>query len=492
MLAQYWYYQIWSNRLKRMLLGQTLKFAISFDKDNLYLEFDSGVLWCRFVQQELWLQWLEDVPSRNAKKKNGQVQFKELHQHRVQSIECLSFDRFVELRFDSGLILGLKGFGRQSNVLLSNNGEVSSMFRLSCKGDWDFSWPDTTSSSHLPAGNVEDWREFLTKRKSPDCVYSSFPWSEVNNGDLLLVMDWLNQLSDAEIDKEVNLVFDDWKHWSLPNTTLELARKLMFDREKAQRIQQLQQRIRQLQALVNKSTNRLKELESRRSYKELGDLILAHAHHLKPGISSARVPDFYTGEQLRVKLDPELNAADNAKRYYKKAQNQPLEMQERSLQLKRSEQSLRQLHLELKDWEKASDFKDIKGLRSSKRKESQAGNAEVQARPFKVQDWNGYQIWMGKSAKSNDELLRASSKNDLWFHAKGVTGSHVLIRRSGQEFSSAVIEFAAQLAAIHSKAKHQGFVPVQMAPRKFVSKPKGAEPGEVLVQREQVIDVYLS
>ena len=66
-----------------MLLGQSLLYAISFDKDNLYLEFESGVLWCRFVQQELWFQWLVDVPSRNAKKKNGQVQFKELHGNRV-------------------------------------------------------------------------------------------------------------------------------------------------------------------------------------------------------------------------------------------------------------------------------------------------------------------------------------------------------------------------------------------------------------------------
>ena len=473
-----------------MLLGQSLLFAISFDKDNLYLEFESGVLWCRFVQQELWFQWLEDVPSRNAKKKNGQVQFKELHGKLVESIQCLAFDRFLEIRFDSGLSLGFKGFGRQSNILLNDKGEVSSMFRLSCKGDWDFSWPDAASLDHLPTGNEESWQDFLQKRRSPESINNTFPFEAVSKGDLSSIFNWLNRLSDAHIDEEIALILDVWDHWQLPEETLNWARNLMFEREKAQRMAQLQQRIRQLQALVNKSKNRLEELENRRSYRELGDLILAHAHHLKQGISSARVPDFYTGEQLRIKLDPELNAADNAKRYYKKAQNQPLEMQERRLQIGRSEESLVQCKRELEQWEKALAFKDIKGLRP-KRNEPFAA-AEANNRPFKVLDWEGYQIWMGKSSKSNDELLRASSKNDLWFHAKGVTGSHVLIRRTGQEFNTAVIEHAAHLAALHSKAKHQGFVPVQMALRKFVIKPKGAAPGEVLVQKEQVVDVYLN
>jgi predicted ribosome quality control (RQC) complex YloA/Tae2 family protein len=490
MLAHYWYYQIWSNRLKRMLVGQTLLFAISFDKDNLYLEFESGVLWCRFVQQELWFQWLEDVPSRNAKKKNGQVQFKELHGKGVASIECLAFDRFMEIRFDSDLILGFKGFGRQSNVLLNEKGEVSSIFRLSCKGDWDFSWPDTDSFDHLPSGNAESWQDFLQKRRSPANAKNTFPFEAASQADLPSIINWLNRLSDAQIEEEIELSVDSWDQWHLPEQTLNWARKLMFEREKVQRLSQLQQRIRQLQALVIKSKNRLEELENRRSYRELGDLILAHAHHLKQGISSARIPDFYTGEQLRIKLDPELNAADNAKRYYKKAQNQPLEMQERRLQISRSEESLAHCKRELEQWEMAVDFKDIKGLRSKRNEPSAA--AEANNRPFKVLDWQGYQIWMGKSSKSNDELLRASSKNDLWFHAKGVTGSHVLIRRTGQDFSSAVIEHAAHLAALHSKAKHQGFVPVQMALRKFVIKPKGAAPGEVLVQKEQVVDVYLN
>lgn len=491
MLAHYWYYQIWSNRLKRLLLGQTMVFAISFDKDNLYLEFECGVLWCRFVQQELWLQWLEEMPSRNAQKKSGQVQFKELHQQRVQSIECLAFDRFIEIRFDSGFVLGLKGFGRQSNVLMQYQGEVTSMFRLSCKGDWDFTWSDASSLSHLPTANSGDWKTFFEKRRVPASVQESFPWKSANGPDQEGVLNWLSRLSDARIDKQVELLLDSWSTWELPTLSLEWARKIQFDQLKSQRLLELQQRIRQMEALVCKSSRRLEELETRRSYRELGDLILAHAHHLKKGISSARIPDFYTGEQLRIKLDPELNAADNAKRYYKKAQNQPLEMQERRLQMERAQQALNQCMVERSQWELAVDFKDVKGLRGSKQKQKATG-PETLNRPFKVLDWNGYQIWMGKSAKSNDEVLRASSKNDLWFHAKGVSGSHVLIRRTGQDFNAAVIEHAARLAAEHSKARHQGFVPVQMALRKFVTKPKGADPGEVLVQREQVLDVYLN
>jgi predicted ribosome quality control (RQC) complex YloA/Tae2 family protein len=85
-----------------------------------------------------------------------------------------------------------------------------------------------------------------------------------------------------------------------------------------------------------------------------------------------------------------------------------------------------------------------------------------------------------------------SQKNDLWLHAKDVTGSHVIIKKKGAEFPQAVIQFAANLAAKNSKAKTQQVVSVIAVPRKFVSKPKNAAVGEVSLQKETVIDAYIN
>jgi predicted ribosome quality control (RQC) complex YloA/Tae2 family protein len=108
-----------------------------------------------------------------------------------------------------------------------------------------------------------------------------------------------------------------------------------------------------------------------------------------------------------------------------------------------------------------------------------------------LHEFQGYQIWVGKNNKSNDQMLKMSQKNDLWLHAKDVAGSHVIIKKKGAQFPQAIIQYAATLAAKNSKAKTQQVVPVIVVARKFVSKPKNAAPGEVSLQKEEIVDAFI-
>jgi predicted ribosome quality control (RQC) complex YloA/Tae2 family protein len=96
---------------------------------------------------------------------------------------------------------------------------------------------------------------------------------------------------------------------------------------------------------------------------------------------------------------------------------------------------------------------------------------------------------VGKNAKNNDELtLKFAHKDDLWLHAKGVSGSHVIIKHKAQlAFPASVIEYAAQIAAHYSSAAGSSLVPVIYTPKKFVRKPKGANPGQVSVEKEELL-----
>jgi predicted ribosome quality control (RQC) complex YloA/Tae2 family protein len=109
--------------------------------------------------------------------------------------------------------------------------------------------------------------------------------------------------------------------------------------------------------------------------------------------------------------------------------------------------------------------------------------------PFRRMNIDGYDIWIGKNAAGNDELLRASHKEDVWFHARGVSGSHVIIRmnRSAGFPSAEVLEKVASMAAWLSKARTTALAPVIYAKRKHVRKPKGSAPGLALVDREKVL-----
>jgi predicted ribosome quality control (RQC) complex YloA/Tae2 family protein len=111
-----------------------------------------------------------------------------------------------------------------------------------------------------------------------------------------------------------------------------------------------------------------------------------------------------------------------------------------------------------------------------------AGGARVPgARRYLSSD--GYEILVGRAARDNDQLtFKVARSNDLWLHAADYPGSHVIVRNRGgrdAEIPQRTVHEAAQLAAHFSHAKHDAKVAVNYAPRKFISKPKGAAPGLV-------------
>jgi predicted ribosome quality control (RQC) complex YloA/Tae2 family protein len=104
---------------------------------------------------------------------------------------------------------------------------------------------------------------------------------------------------------------------------------------------------------------------------------------------------------------------------------------------------------------------------------------------------DGFQVYAGKTDEDNDLLsLKTAGANDLWFHAHGLPGSHVILcHPDGDKPDNTTIKAAAAIAAWHSKARNAGTVPVSCTEAKHVSKPRGARPGSVSIKREKTIKV---
>lgn len=105
---------------------------------------------------------------------------------------------------------------------------------------------------------------------------------------------------------------------------------------------------------------------------------------------------------------------------------------------------------------------------------------------------DGMIVLVGRSARDNDLLsLRLASPRDFWFHAAGVSGSHVVVRnpQSLDRLPRETQRFAAALAAGHSKARRGGQVAVHMARVKDVKKPRGLAPGKVTLSRFKNVHV---
>lgn len=273
---------------------------------------------------------------------------------------------------------------------------------------------------------------------------------------------------------------------------LALARRAL-EAERRQLRQLLTRRADEASTSAHLASQRLHALAHEAGYRHRADLIMAHLHAIAPGATQVEVIDFYTNEPVVLKLKPLEKPQRTAENLYRKAKNQQIE--ERQLQARiagREAEALQALEL-LEELDTQPGLAELRGLRTWRKLHAldptpAAGKAPTEL-PFKVFEDQGFTILVGRNAQNNDLLTQKyAHKDDLWLHAKDVSGSHVVIRhRAGQPVPEPVVEHAAQLAGWYSRRQHDSLCPVTVTPKKFVRKPKGSLPGQVLVERERVV-----
>jgi predicted ribosome quality control (RQC) complex YloA/Tae2 family protein len=111
-------------------------------------------------------------------------------------------------------------------------------------------------------------------------------------------------------------------------------------------------------------------------------------------------------------------------------------------------------------------------------------------RIFKLE--GGFEVWVGKDSASNDMLsIKYTKQNDLWFHVRGSSGSHTVLKAPEEvtDYPKEIIKIAAAIAAYYSKSKNAKNVPVAYTEAKNVQKYKGAKSGSVVIKGEKIVKV---
>ncbi len=228
--------------------------------------------------------------------------------------------------------------------------------------------------------------------------------------------------------------------------------------------------------------------------RERGTLILSRLHAIEPGSDSVTLTGF-DGAPVTIALDPKRSAQDAANRLFHQARR--LERGARRVTEKIKEARDRIAHLA--DLETrigqgedpriagalyARAEPDAKGTRHSKR-------AEPSLPYTSYLSSGGIEIRVGRGAAHNDELtFHYARPNDVWLHARHASGAHVVLRWPRPERPPrSDLEEAATLAAIHSKGRDSGVVPVDWTRRKWVRKPRGAPRGAVSLERVETVFV---
>ena len=255
--------------------------------------------------------------------------------------------------------------------------------------------------------------------------------------------------------------------------------------------------------------------EKSEHYRRQAETLAAHLHEVRQGQDRLEVPDLRDGEPRDIALDPAQSPAANLDAWFRKARKAEKGreiIRERLDEARREAEKLDRAADRLEDITRSHDGEDeelLDGLadlldwhdqhadllptRGGQATPTGRHGPDQPARPFRrylIDDT--FEVWVGRNNKENDELThRASHSRDLWLHAQGVSGSHVILRTAGkpEAVPRSVLAKAAALAALNSKARHSSLVPVIYTERRYVRKPRKSPPGLATCLRDQSLFV---
>lgn len=451
------------------------------------------------------------------KKSNTISFFEEIYGLKIIDVLLADTDRILSIAFEGDFTLTFKVFSNNANVILTKKEKIVESFKGHSIDD-----VEVPNEKEIVLFD-EISKDHSTKQK----ITSLNPLIPRNNLDELISTNNLDTLSDSSLTEFVKTISNQvnkeptWRLLKNGNTAIideqylssitarkfDTVNDLIAYRFKSyshtQRLRQQKSGLlknfkRQLKR-INSGLRNLeradKSIDRAELYEKYGHLLMANGHLTSQHKEVIEVDDLYdSGKIISIPLDEKLTIIENAERYYDKSKNSLRsfeEAQNRVPILERRKQRLEDLTSELNEifslrelteWKKlhAQELIELDIVTNSKMKDENA--------PFHSLTVEQYPVWIGKNAKSNDKLVQMAHKEDVWLHARGVSGSHALIRMGNSKNMppKSVLLKVAAYAAYNSKAKGAQLVPVIIAKSKYIRKPKGAAPGAVLVEKEEV------
>ncbi len=525
-----------------VLRGARLADAWTQNPGELSLAFDGGAGASTVrVHCEGALPLLFRTGGHGRARRNTAAVFEEAHGRTVAGVRTAERDRFVFFDFEDRTALQLRLFGPQPNAFLVDGAERVAEAFLS-----DAEWRGEPAPAPSPAPAVETFEAFAARWRTNRKTLGQAVASAVPLLDRALAAEATRRADldpdappDAE-DTEQRRLFDAARgliaeldeprphlYWrggvaealslvpvteppetwrgeafeTVDGAVSVWARRRLAQRAFTARYRPLEARLRKEATRLTRSAERMLEELSRPSraerYERFGHLLMAQATGEPAGRDGILLPDLLgDGEPVSVPLDASLTGVENAERFYNKARRTraarahaesrweaaQADAERAASLLARLEAVERLPELEALLCEEADALQRILG--------GAAGGEE--ALPYHRFEVRGWEVRVGKNARSNRALTtRHAGPHDLWLHARGVPGSHVVIRRPSRTVAvpAPVVEAAARLAAHFSKAKTQPLAPVTVTERKYVRPVKGGPPGLVRVDREEVVMV---
>ena len=265
---------------------------------------------------------------------------------------------------------------------------------------------------------------------------------------------------------------------------------------------------RHLSTLLERTSKKLQlqlrqqeDTAKREKYRLYGELLHTYGYQIPAGAKSAQVTNYYDDSEITIPLDDTLSAIDNAKKYFDRYSKLKRTDEALQTQIRETKESLAHLQSIESSLNFAESEEDLDSIRDElaaygylkARGGRKKNKMQKKSRPLHYVDANGFHIYVGKNNYQNDELtFRFATGSDWWFHAKGIPGSHVIVRSENRELPDDTYETAAAVAAYYSNGRDSEKVDVDYLQKKNVKKPNSAVPGFVIYHTNYSMTIHPS
>jgi predicted ribosome quality control (RQC) complex YloA/Tae2 family protein len=508
-----------TEELKAKCLGAKFQFSISPHKDvwDSYFEHENDSFCVRFSAHSAETALFPDK-YRPPKKSNITHFFSELENDVISNVTLANNDRFISFHFHSGYTLLFRLFGNHPNVFLTQSGLIIDSFKN----------PDDNKGQDEPqprgAPKPKELKESMSAKQVILATDMKFPRHlikpvidhyQLDKASPQTCRDITHKVTESILNRPEFRVASSGNiclppHDVLPvsaikqtSTVSEAIRYVYYKTSQQRRLSSkkssvepaLEKQINKLSSIIEQLKQADKGFDRAEKYEQFGHILMAHAHEkLDPGKDEVEFENFYAqNEKVVIPVKPNRSIAENAQNYYDKSADTIKNIEESKRRLKEAEQELKKVENLKKSFENIEKVYEFDEWFNEHEEELKATGVLSKASdsvslPYRSASIDGYEIWIGKNAKSNDQLTSDAHKEDVWLHARGVGGSHVVIRMNNQKEMPPknVILRAASIAAWNSKARGSGLAPVIVTKRKYITKPKGAPAGTVRVMKEHV------
>lgn len=530
MYKNYFFLNRHTSDLNNLLKGFALTEAFSQEKEIIVLVFssvDEKKYLLISVNQNTTYCLLRDEYSRA--RKNSISFFQRYLPAKLDNIEIAADDRVIRFSFrDFRLYYFIRG--KDTNFILIDNSGACEPFKkiqplLKEQLQSYFSGLLYSYYFHLPVfeKNIAVPADEYLRKNKPYIGKELLLEAKsrcTDTDDSQEILDRLSEVIEDIRDKNIAVLFDSerQKHMlaiegfrtispenlRLFSTYNEALNDYLSGKYKTENIRHLRDQInKKLNSVLEKTSQKLNEVEAgiarpsrEEQFRQTAGLLLANIHLLKKGMKEIEIESFYENAgKVKIILNDTLDAQGNVNRYFEKARD---EKQTKAALISLKENLLKEYRRLLEIHDRHSSTDNINDLRKIMKeldiqnpgKSSRRDEPGFTFRHYVIDD--RYSLYVGKDSRSNDNLtLKFAKQNDFWFHARGVPGSHAVLRveNTKEVIPKTVIKKAASIAAFHSKAKTSKMTPVAYTLKKYVTKRKGMEPGQVALLREDVIMV---